>query len=253
MLHSATQPDSKLDFEYPPETVTLVLKANAKLEVKTSAPIKRTSAQEIQFTLRPMEHQWLPLEVMLTTGTGSPQLDVSWFTAEDARPRPLPLHRVLLPWAKPYIAVAAVTVTPEIDGGNWENGKKLFFSEQAACSKCHKLGGDGGNLGPDLSNLIFRDYASVLKDITEPSAALNPDHIAYNVHLTDGESENGVILKNNREQLVLGLASGQSLTIPKEKVASMKASAISLMPEGLLQALTPQQQKDLMKFLLTAH
>ena len=117
----------------------------------------------------------------------------------------------------------------------------------------YKLGGEGGSIGPDLSNLIFRDYASVLKDIIEPSAAINPDHIAYNVYLTDGESENGVILKNNREQLVLGQASGKSLTIPKEKVAGMKALAISLMPEGLLKTLTPQEQKDLLTFLLNVH
>jgi hypothetical protein len=41
------------------------------------------------------------------------------------------------------------------------------------------------------------------------------------------------------------------LKIPKPKVASMKASAISLMPEGLLKGLTEQQQYDLLRFLLT--
>lgn len=253
MLRAATQPDSRLDFEYPPETVTVVLKASAKLELKTTAAVKRVSEQEIQLTTQPKQDQWLPVEIALATGSGDPQLALSWFTAEDPRPRPLPLRRVLLPWARPYVAVATVVATPEIDGGNWVNGKKIFFGEQAACSKCHKLGGEGGSIGPDLSNLIFRDYASVLKDITEPSAAINPDHIAYNVYLTDGESENGVILKNNREQLVLGQASGKSLTIPKEKVASMQASAISLMPEGLLKTLSPQEQKDLMTFLLNVH
>jgi putative heme-binding domain-containing protein len=192
------------------------------------------------------------LEITLATGR-EPQLDVSWFTAEDPRPRPLPLRRVLLPWAKPYVALAVASSTPEIDGGNWANGKKIFFGEQAACSKCHKIGGEGGSIGADLSNLIFRDYASVLKDITEPSAAINPDHIAYNVQLTDGEVESGVLLKNNREEVVLGQVTGKDLTIPKDKVASMKASAISLMPEGLLKSLSVQEQKDLMTFLLNVH
>lgn len=253
MLRPATQPDSKLDFEYPPETVTIVLKSDAKLDVKTTATVKRVSENEVHFTTQPRQDQWLPLEFSLVTGNSRPQLDVSWFTAEDARPRPLPLRRVFLPWAKPYLAFTAITATPEIDGGNWTNGKKIFFGEQAACSKCHKLGGEGGAIGPDLSNLIFRDYASVLKDITEPSAAINPDHIAYNVQLTDGESESGVIVKNNREQLVLGQATGKNLTIPKEKVASMKAAAISIMPEGLLKSLSPQEQKDLLTFLLNVH
>jgi putative heme-binding domain-containing protein len=252
MLRSTTQPDSMLDFEYPPETVTVVLKANAKLDAKAEATFKRVSEREIHLTTVPKEHQWLALEITLATGR-EPQLDVSWFTAEDPRPRPLPLRRVLLPWAKPYVALAVASSTPEIDGGNWANGKKIFFGEQAACSKCHKIGGEGGSIGADLSNLIFRDYASVLKDITEPSAAINPDHIAYNVQLTDGEVESGVLLKNNREEVVLGQVTGKDLTIPKDKVASMKASAISLMPEGLLKSLSVQEQKDLMTFLLNVH
>jgi putative heme-binding domain-containing protein len=252
MLRSTTQPDSMLDFEYPPETVTVVLKANAKLDAKAEATFKRVSEREIHLTIVPKEHQWLALEITLATGR-EPQLDVSWFTAEDPRPRPLPLRRVLLPWAKPYVALAVASSTPEIDGGNWANGKKIFFGEQAACSKCHKIGGEGGSIGADLSNLIFRDYASVLKDITEPSAAINPDHIAYNVQLTDGEVESGVLLKNNREEVVLGQVTGKDLTIPKDKVASMKASAISLMPEGLLKSLSVQEQKDLMTFLLNVH
>src|SRR5205085_423257 len=92
---------------------------------------------------------------------------------------------------------------------------------------------------------------SVLRDINEPSAAINPEHIAYNVELKDGTAQTGVILQNNQENLVLGLVNGQTLTIPKPDVAGMKASAVSLMPEGLLKGLTAQQQKDLLTFLLT--
>jgi putative heme-binding domain-containing protein len=113
------------------------------------------------------------------------------------------------------------------------------------------VGGEGGTIGANLSNLIYRDYASVLRDITEPSAAINPEHISYNVTLKDGEVQTGVLLKNNREQVVLGQLSGKDLTIPKENVAEMKPSAVSLMPEGLMKALTPEQQRDLMTFLLT--
>jgi putative heme-binding domain-containing protein len=71
------------------------------------------------------------------------------------------------------------------------------------------------------------------------------------VELKDGNVETGVMIKNNRDEVVLGQVTGKNLTIPKEKVAGMKASAVSLMPEGLLKALDAQQQKDLMTFLLT--
>jgi len=111
--------------------------------------------------------------------------------------------------------------------------------------------GEGGEIGANLSNLIYRDYASVLRDITEPSAAINPEHISYNVELKDGSVETGVMIKNDQKEVVLGQVTGQNLTIPKEKVAGLKTSAVSLMPEGLLKALNAQQQKDLMTFLLT--
>jgi len=250
MLRPAVQPESTLDFEYPPENVTVVLKANAKLELKVgtnSAPVQRNEAR---ITLQPKENRWVPLEITLATGGRAPRLDVSWSTAEDPRPRPLPLRRILLPWAKPFLPPALVKSLPEIEGGDWERGRNIFFGDQVACYKCHKIGGEGGIIGADLSNLVYRDYASVLNDIVKPSAAINPDHIAYNVELTDGSVESGVLLGNERDEVVLGQSTGKNLRIPKAKVAGMKTSAVSVMPEGLLQALDLGQQKDLMTFLL---
>ena len=71
------------------------------------------------------------------------------------------------------------------------------------------------------------------------------------MQLKEGETESGVLLKNDRTQVVLGRADGKSLTIPKNKIVDMKASALSIMPEGLLKPFDAQQQKDLMTFLLT--
>jgi putative heme-binding domain-containing protein len=251
MLHPVVQPESKLDFDYPPEIVTLVLKANAKLALKSAANNVPVNANEGRITLQPEENRWLPVEVTLATGGREPRLDVSWFTAEDPRPRPLPLRRILLPWAKPYVPPALIAGIPEIEGGDWERGKKLFFGDQVACYKCHQVRGEGGTIGADLSNLVYRDYASVLKDIAEPSAAINPDHLAYNVELTDGSVEAGVLLGNHPDEVILGQTTGQTRRIPRAKVAGMKPSAVSVMPEGLLLALDAQQQKDLMMFLLT--
>jgi putative heme-binding domain-containing protein len=257
MLRTAIQPGAKLDFEYPTETVTLVLKAGATLNFSAAAKTKvqRVSDREWHVTTESKQDQWLPLEISLSTGAKEPKLEVSWFTAEDPRPRALPFRRILLPWATPKAAESpGVTERriPEIAGGDWQRGKQVFFSEQAACSKCHQAGGAGGKIGPDMSNLVYRDYASVMKDITQPSAALNPEHLAYNVELNDGDSLNGVILADTPETIVLGQVTGQNITVTKSRIARMKASSVSLMPEGLLQALNAQQQRDLLAFLLTA-
>ena len=123
----------------------------------------------------------------------------------------LPLRRTLLPWATPHAPTAASgpRQIAEIAGGDWQRGKKVFFSEQAACFKCHQVGGEGGKIGPDLSNLIYRDYVSVLRDITEPSAALNPDHIAYQLELKDGNSVTGVIVGDTGRNHVAGTGHGR--------------------------------------------
>ena len=85
----------------------------------------------------------------------------------------------------------------------------------------------------------------------QPSAAINPDRIAYSVSLKDGETAGGMILDENPESITLGDAAGGKRNISKNNIAANKASAVSLMPEGLWQALSEQQQRDLMTFLLT--
>lgn len=258
MLRTAIQPGAKIDFDYPAETVTVALKpaAGARLAVKAppAAQVGQHADGEIRITTTSRESTWWPMEITLATGGDAPALAVAWHTSEDARPRALPLRRFLLPFAaRPADAeqASAARTIPEIAGGDWQRGREVFTGQQAVCSACHQVRGEGGLIGPDLSNLVHRDYASVMKDTVQPSAAINPDRIAYIVTLKDGASASGIVLEDTPQAVVLGQVSGTNLTIPKETIAGMKASGVSLMPEGLLQSLTPDQIRDLMTFLLT--
>src|SRR5262249_44312636 len=141
----------------------------------------------------------IPVEVRLK---GNTRLDgwvfsPSFSTNEDRRPRPLQLHRALVPWAdtsaKALDAPAVIARAPELEGGSWARGRNELFGVQAACSKCHAIDGRGGDIGPDLSNLVHRDYPSVLRDIENPSFAINPDHLTYTVNLKDGRTLTGVV------------------------------------------------------------
>lgn len=248
MLRPAIQPGSKLDYEYPPETVTVVFESDQPLKATADANM-RTGKNSVRLTTTLGKGAWLPVEVQLAAGA---KLTVHWFTAEDQRPRAFPLRRFKLPWVQPATDQPAdyERRIPEIAGGNWEKGRKLFFSDQLACGKCHQIGGQGGLIGADLSNLVHRDFESVLQDIVRPSAAINPDHIAYNFELQDGESVSGVVLKETDSQVTLGQAAGNSLTIEKSKIQERAASTLSLMPEGLLDSLGEQDRRDLMTFLL---
>jgi hypothetical protein len=60
-----------------------------------------------------------------------------------------------------------------------------------------------------------------------------------------------VILENTADNIVLGQVTGQNITIARSRIAGMKPSSVSLMPEGLLTHLSGQQQRDLFTFLLT--
>ncbi len=257
MLRTAIQPGAKIDFEYPAEQVTVLLKAGAGLEAKVGAPgrVDRRNPNELGISMVTQENRWLPLEVTLATSESDAALEIAWHTAEDIRPRALPLRRVLLPWARtaaPTPAAPAKREIPEIAGGDWLRGKQVYQSQPALCSVCHQVRGEGGVIGPDLSNLVHRDYASVLQDIVKPSATINPDRIAYTVAGKDGRSHGGIVLEDTAEHIVLVDLAGTKQTIRKSDIATMSAAAVSLMPEGLWQSLTAGQQRDLMTFLLTA-
>jgi len=133
--------------------------------------------------------------------------------------------------------------------GRWLHGRRLFFGP-AACGTCHTIRGEGIVVGPDLSNLIFRDRESVLKDILQPSATINPDHTGSLVKFTDGEEVNGIMRVLNDEKIILRQGGGVETERPRREVASIQPMKTSLMPEGFGATFTPEQQEDLLTFLL---
>lgn len=250
MLRPAVQEGAQLDVTYPPETVRVVFTASTALRVSSAAAkIEQLDARTARFTVT-APAAWVPFEITLATAGGNePTLDVHWFTTEDARPRALPLRRLILPWAQPPGAASAPPAIAEISGGDWEAGRKLYFGA-AACATCHAIRGQGGTLGPDLSNVVHRDYASVLKDIVDPNATINPDHLGYTIDLTDGAALAGVITGETPDAIQLTDATSRITTIPRARVRSIHPMPVSLMPPGLLQTLKPTETRDLMTFLL---
>lgn len=252
MLRPAVQPGSQLDYEYPPETVTLTFASPASLTLSSQAPKTSAAKGTVSLTLQPERNKMLPVELRLTKEHGETSLDVHWTTEEDRRPRPLPLRRLLVPWADPSGKASEDTTAPppELAGGSWARGRKVFHSDAAACAKCHTIHGQGGTIGPDLSNLLHRDYASVLRDITTPSFALNPDHLSYVVTLTDGRVLSGVV-QSADGKVRIGDTKGNIVEVDPSEIEELKASPISTMPEGLPKQLGPERMRDLMTFLLT--
>jgi putative heme-binding domain-containing protein len=255
MLHPAVQPGSTLDYTLPPEDVTLVLEASEMPIVKASAGIVSQSKGRVLVRLTPKAGEPVTLAVSVRMDARLPPLKITYFTKEDERLRALPLHRFLLPWA-PTTPLRPIDLVQqpvaELKGGDWVRGKQVFFSAEAACSRCHQVGGTGGKIGPDLSNLIHRDYDSVLRDIREPSATINPDFISYLIELKNGRVLTGVVRGDGATgKLIVGDQRGNELVLQAAEVESLTPLGTSTMPDGLDKVLGPEKLRDLLTFLLT--
>jgi putative membrane-bound dehydrogenase-like protein len=142
-----------------------------------------------------------------------------------------------------------VAMESQITQGDLERGRQLFYGK-AICYTCHKVGAEGGTLGPDLTS-IQRDRSAhdLLEAIVYPSVSFVREYETYRVKTKTGE-HTGVIREQTAGALVLGTAPHTSVRIPRNEIVSTEMLNVSLMPQGLDQLLTEQEMADLMAFLL---
>ncbi|MEM9237374.1 MAG: c-type cytochrome, partial [Verrucomicrobiota bacterium] len=138
-------------------------------------------------------------------------------------------------------------LTPEVLAeANLDAGKTLYASH---CAACHKLHGKGGVIGPDLTGGGRTDLDYLLHNIIDPSAELAPDYRLEVITLTDGTVLSGSVRESTPKTLTIQTPTARR-TIEREKIATLIPSQSSLMPEGLLQSLTPDQVRDLIAYLM---
>jgi len=271
ILRPAIQPGTSIDYEWPAEEAIVTFSSDHGTVVQASratdanqpvieiAVVCDQSNVEWQLaTFRTSADHAELVDVVVAVQTGGstiPDLTVSVQTNEDSSLRPLQLHRFILPWVDPNTKSDSTTLAEslkitELEGGSWARGRKVFRSEAASCFKCHSVGGGGARIGPDLMNLVHRDYASVMRDIANPSFGINPDYIGHVIALNDGRVLTGV-LQSDGDQLLLGDEKGVVTKLSKTDIESMAPSKTSVMPTGIAQKLTADQMKDLITYLMT--
>ncbi len=116
------------------------------------------------------------------------------------------------------------------------------------CGKCHKLYGDGGNIGPDLtgSNRANLDY--LLQNVLDPSAVVGKDYQMTTVVTNDGRTISGLIKEENDSALTLQTVN-EAVVIDKSDIDIRKKSELSLMPEGQLKEMSAAEIRDLIAYL----
>jgi putative heme-binding domain-containing protein len=137
-------------------------------------------------------------------------------------------------------------LNPEAGIGDPYAGKKIFLDN---CAKCHRLFSDGQQVGPDLTQYKRDDSLRMLMHIVNPSAEIREGFENYMVMTDSGRLTTGFIVEQDNTLVTIRSADGQKATIPREEILEMKRQSISLMPEGLLDKMSPQQRRDLFAYL----
>lgn len=132
-------------------------------------------------------------------------------------------------------------------------GRRIFFHPNLAlCSNCHRRGGRGVVLGPDLSAVADRnDREWLLRSILQPNQEVAPQFFPWSIETKDGEEFVGIALRkggrSGRE--FYRDPRGRDKAILKSEIVGRRELKTSLMPEGLLATLTDQEIADLLAFL----
>lgn len=130
--------------------------------------------------------------------------------------------------------------------GDPYQGKVLYAK---TCGKCHILFEEGGRIGPNLTTYKRDDISRILMNIVNPSAEVREGFESYLVLTTEGRTASGFLFDQDNRVVVLRGVDGQNITLPRDQIEEMIPQKKSLMPEGLLRDLTPQQVRDLFAYL----
>mgnify|MGYP002623992898 FL=1 len=117
------------------------------------------------------------------------------------------------------------------------------------CAKCHRMDGQGHDAGPDLSDVRNRSKLALLYDILDPNSKVEPRFTAYTVITVDGKVFNGLIAAETSDAVVLKMAEGKQETIGRRDIEEIRASNVSLMPEGVEKEVNIEDMANLLEYL----
>ena len=135
-------------------------------------------------------------------------------------------------------------------GGDAERGRAIFFDKsEVSCLRCHKVGGVGGEVGPELTGIASqqkRDY--LLESIVDPNKQIAKGFESVVLVLTDGQTKTGILKSEDAKFVRLMTAEGQFITVRKDQIDDRQRGP-SAMPADLAQKLTRAELRDLVEFL----
>ena len=131
--------------------------------------------------------------------------------------------------------------------GDAKVGHEVF---KLACAVCHMMNKEGGKIGPDLTGYERDNLDFILPAIVDPSLAIREEYIGFNITTTDEQTLTGLVTELTKTSVTLLDTAGSKTVLSRTNIKEMKASHTSLMPEGLLDAMTEQQVRDLFAYFM---
>ncbi|MEX2176778.1 MAG: hypothetical protein WD872_20595 [Pirellulaceae bacterium] len=117
------------------------------------------------------------------------------------------------------------------------------------CGQCHKLHGQGQEVGPDITANGRASFDQLLSNVFDPSLVIGASYQARLIRTADGRVLAGLLVEDSEQRVVLKVQGGKLETVARDDVEAMKVSELSLMPEGIEKQLQSQEIADLFAFL----
>ena len=146
---------------------------------------------------------------------------------------------------------AVAMIDSGLTGRSYETGRKLYSA--VLCSRCHSMGGQGGDIGPDLTQLGTRfSNKDMLEAILMPNKTISDQYASTVFSLKNGQSVLGRVINEDKVSYSISqnpFASDQLRKVSKKDVLTKKPSTESIMLSGLINPLGPDELKDLVAYL----
>ncbi|WP_064196788.1 MULTISPECIES: PVC-type heme-binding CxxCH protein [Emticicia] len=130
--------------------------------------------------------------------------------------------------------------------GDALKGEKVFSN---TCANCHKYGNIGNEVGPVLTEISRKSKATILHEILDPNAAVDPKYINHNLETKSGAIHTGIIANETDKSVTIHKIGGEKVTINKSDIKTFRSMGTSLMMEGFENAISKQEMADLLEFL----
>ena len=131
------------------------------------------------------------------------------------------------------------------DLSNLSKGRVMF---NRVCASCHKLYGEGGEIGPDLTGSDRKNLHYILSNVIDPNAEIPNDYRTAIIRMKDNRVLIGVVRSREPKRITV-VTPSEVIFLPKRDVAKIDAQNYSIMPEGLIRVFKDQELRDLISYL----